>query len=85
MKVKYITYKNAKHDAPDIIVFSSLLKHSDVAAKMGITDDVIGAGFIAGVAGQSLICYGESTSLDVEAHPDDEGVARVWLADLIPN
>lgn len=89
MKVKYITFKNAKFDSEDIIVFTGIQQHADVARSMELrSEDIIGAGFIratkrgSGVA--AFECYGESTSLEVESQGDiDNNIANLFLQDMI--
>ena len=64
--MKYITTKNN-----NIIIFGKGLGHNEVASIHGVTPR--GAGFINIETGK---CYGESISLGIEVHEDDERTFR---------
>lgn len=61
-KSKYILHRNGTP-----VIFSEVLKHSDVARGLfGSTDNIVGAGFCY-IQDDKYHCYGESVSLNVKS------------------
>ena len=74
MKTKYIVFK--QDHLEDIIIFSGLQQHVDIANKLNLT--VVSAGFIKFVPLEDYIeCYGDSFSLKVKSRPEEDAqIAR---------
>lgn len=61
------------------VVFSELMKHSDVARHMGGEHNVVSAGFCH-IVDNRYTCYGESTSLKMKSRGDvDSRILNVLL------
>ena len=76
-KVKYIVFNDDRLE--DIVIFSELQTHSEIAH--GLPGEVVSAGFIRifsdGEIDVRVECYGESISLEVESRPEqDTKIAR---------
>jgi len=68
-KIKYVVFDNGLVE--DMIIFSDLTQHADVARGL----EVVSAGFIQIFDG--VCCYGDSISLGVKSRPEeDEKIAR---------
>ena len=75
MYMKYIRLEGS-----GIILFSGHLKHKDVAARWSSpADEVISAGQFGCLDGETLVAFGESTSIGVKSRPED---TRIILAML---
>lgn len=67
--------KYIKHKELGFILFENSINHSTFAEWFGGKDKVESAGFVAD-CGLGVSCYGESTTLRCEAHPDDSEKLR---------
>lgn len=80
-KAKYIVYNNNKNDTEDIVVFTILQNHCDVATNL--PGNVISAGFVKFVVDDDNIkamCYDRSDTLDIDSRPaDDSQLANILL------
>lgn len=73
MKMKYIIIKSAGTEVP--VVFSQLLLHTDIA----IGKEVCAAGFCELDDECGWHVYGESTSLNLDARPQDAQILNIHL------
>lgn len=79
MTMKYITFKRENGDVIPFI-FPSILNHSDVArALKNDFGPVRSAGMVRYDIGSRARCYGESTTLSLQVHPNDNYHIRRWL------
>ena len=76
-KAKYIVY-TGDHGLEEMIIFSELQTHSDIAQRLRVTGDIISAGFLhvgTNVSGEAQAsCYGDSVSLKVKAREEEDSV-----------
>lgn len=76
-KAKYIVFEDQLSCLEEMLIFSSLLQHADVARRMGC--EPIAAGFIELINGEP-VCFGESISLKIESRSkiDSEVAKRLF-------
>lgn len=70
--MKYIVFE--EDGLEDIVIFSKLVNHSDMASRIG--KKVLGAGFVRlgmDTASDHIVgvCHGESISLNMKSRPED--------------
>lgn len=79
-KAKYIVYYNNKLETEDIVVFTFVQKHSDVAKQL--PGAPISAGFISfynSGDGVQVMCEGESDSLNLKSRTIDTDLVTAFL------
>lgn len=73
-QTKYIVFTGPYTE--EMLIFGDTLKHSDVAIRMGVLNNMISAGFLHisldEEGSPTVKAYGESTSLEVKARPEKD-------------
>jgi len=64
-RAKYIIVQDGGLELP--VIFSPLLKHSEVAGQRRI----VAAGF-CDISNNEVACWGKSVSLDIESRPEED-------------
>jgi hypothetical protein len=77
MRSKYIvgTVPSSVFEGDQAVIFSSFLRHDQVAAALRM--DVKGAGFVS--IGSDIQVYGESVSLKIASRPEDVKAIKIAL------
>lgn len=74
-RAKYIIFSRTR-----FVMFDPLFKHSDVATLLNIaSNNIVSAGFVQVNQQGSLVCFGESISLDKESKVEDSLILKEWL------
>jgi hypothetical protein len=85
MHQKYIVFKNGSLE--DIITFSELMGHDEIARNLRGNHNIVSAGFLDVAVSEdgdlTCVCFGKSTSLGIESRPEKD--ARVAMMRLYGN
>lgn len=79
LPTKYIVFNFGSLE--DMIIFSGLQQHVNIAHKMRLTGEVVSAGLLR-LSKDGPICYGDSLSLNTSSRPDEDTKIARRLFDI---
>lgn len=69
LHLKYIIHNIAGYEEP--VIFGEAYQHVMMAKLLGISDNVVSAGFVQ-ITNKGAQCYGESITLKVASRPEED-------------
>lgn len=79
LATKYIVFNLGTIE--DMIIFSGLQQHANIAHKMRLAGEVVSAGFLR-LSKDGPICYGDSLSLETTSRPEEDTKIARRLFDI---